>query len=576
MQGEPQKPEVGNLIAAMLLSVAVLIGWEYFFAGPQRDAAVSQQARSDARHPDSVRPDLPDSAAPDANTNETRAAVSRDERLQAAPRIPIRTGSLQGSINLTGGRIDDLVLRNYRQEVEEDSPPVVLLSPSGLPSSYFAEFGWLSRAGITVPTDETRWQTKATQLTAAQPVTLYWENEQGIRFERIISVDTFYMFTIRQRVINSSGSEIMLYPYGVISRNYADKGQHFFILHEGPLGVFNETLEEVDYETLREDGRVAFDNRSGWVGITDKYWLTALVPDRNLQVNATMKYVQGAQGDRYQVDFTAPGQAIQAGSIGEVTHSFFAGAKRVGLLDDYAKERGIPLFDRAVDFGWLYFLTKPIFVALQFFNQLLGNFGLAILALTVCIKLLLFPLANKSYKAMGQLKQLMPKIQQIKEQYADDRMAMNQAIMQLYQQEKVNPASGCVPLLIQIPIFFSLYKVLFVTIEMRHAPFYGWIQDLSAPDPTSVFTLFGLIPLDLPGFLQIGAWPIIMCITMIIQMRLNPKPADPAQAMVMQWLPFVFLFLFASFPAGLVIYWAWNNALSILQQWVIMKRHGRR
>lgn len=574
MSSPQNSPDLRNLMLAIFLSIAVLMGWQLLDAEPQREAALKQeqQAKEQAIKDGVIPPDLPAEAR-----TAPAPSVTRQERLKASARIPIQSPSLTGSINLRGLRIDDVTLKNYNMTVDEDSPPVTLLSPAGGKDSYFAEFGWLSGANtMALPEANTQWQTQDRELGDGQSVRAFWENGQGVRFERTISLDDNYMFTVEQRVVNTTGEALTLYPYGLISRNFDDTGEHFFILHEGPLGVFNQGLEEVSYSSLRDDGQIDFKQSKGWLGITDKYWLAALVPDKNLTFNAKMTYRNEQNRNLYQVDYTGAGVTIAAGETASMTHRFFAGAKKVKLLDQYSLHYNIPLFDRAVDFGWLYFMTKPFFFALDFFNNYLGNFGLAIMALTICIKLLLFPLANKSYKAMSQLKLLMPKIQEIKERHGDDKMAMNQAIMKLYQEEKVNPASGCLPILIQIPIFFALYKVLFVTIEMRHADFYGWVNDLSAPDPTTVFNLFGLIPWDPPSFLMIGAWPLIMCGTMILQQKLNPKPNDPTQAMVMQWLPFIFLFLFASFPAGLVIYWAWNNSLSIAQQWVIMKRHGAR
>lgn len=570
MQSGNQGPELRNLLLAIMLSIAVLIGWQLLVAEPQRQAALeSAKSQKESLAQEVETPSLPDGSP------ASHVAPSRSERINASPRVAIDSPSLKGSVNLRGLRIDDVTLRNYRQSVEEDSELVTLLSPSGGPNSYFAEFGWLARdENLTLPSSDTVWETQGQTLGNGQTLVARWQNEQGLQFERRITLDEDYLFTIEERVTNATQAPATLYPYGIISRNFADENKHFFILHEGPIGVFNEALEELTYEDLRDEGVVEFRQNKGWLGITDKYWLTALIPDRSHRFNAKMKFAQVDGTDRYQVDYTGAGLTLQPGDSQSVTHRLFAGAKEVAVLDRYTEQHQIPLFDRAVDFGMLYFMTKPIFKALDYFNGLLGNFGLAILALTVCIKLLLFPLANKSYKAMSQLKLLMPKIQDIRERYQNDKMAMNQEIMKLYQQEKVNPASGCLPILIQIPVFFALYKVLFVTIEMRHADFYGWVDDLSAPDPTSVFNLFGLIPWDPPSFLMIGAWPLIMCATMIIQQRLNPKPTDPTQAMVMQWLPFIFLFLFASFPAGLVIYWAWNNTLSVAQQWFIMKRHG--
>lgn len=574
-----QGPDTKNLIVAMMLSAAILIGWEYFVLKPQRDAAKREQlVQAGARtqlQGETAAIDVPASG-------ETVAAApalqSRDERLVQDLRIPIESSEIGGSIRLKGLRFDDITLKHYTLS-PEDKTQVTLLSPARGADSYFTEFGWIAAGNAQkVPDASTLWQMSdgSQSLKAGAAITAFWENGQGLRFERRISMDEHYMFTIEDRVVNQSGTPVTLYPYGLISRNFADEGKHFYILHEGPLGVFNDALEEVSYADLRDDGKIEFKGKADWIGITDKYWLNALVPDQSLSVNATMQYHDKGGEGSYQVDFTGTAQQLASGQSLTLTHQMFAGAKKVALLDDYAQRQNITLFDRAVDFGWFYFLTKPIFYALSFFNQLLGNFGLAILALTVCIKLLLFPLANKSYKAMSQMKVLMPKIQELKERHKDDKMALNQAIMKMYQEEKVNPASGCLPMLIQIPIFFSLYKVLFVTIEMRQADFYGWINDLSAPDPTNIFELFGLFPWDAPSFMHIGAWPLIMCASMVIQMRLNPKPTDPAQAAVMQWMPFIFLFLFASFPAGLVIYWAWNNTLSIMQQYVIMKRHGAR
>jgi YidC/Oxa1 family membrane protein insertase len=338
--------------------------------------------------------------------------------------------------------------------------------------------------------------------------------------------------------------------------------------------VLDGTLEEIDYDDLREDGPIELPSKGGWLGITDKYWLATLVPDQESDLIANFRHYLAEGEDRYQVDYLRPAMTVRPGQTLEVTDRLFAGAKEVGLLDFYANEYGIPLFDRAVDFGWFYFLTKPIFHILHFFYQLLGNYGLAILLLTLLVKLLFYPLANKSYRAMSKMKKLQPEMMRLREQFSDDKMRMNQELMALYKKEQVNPMSGCLPIVVQIPVFFALYKVLFVSIEMRHAPFFGWIQDLSAPDPTSLFNLFGLLPFDPPAFLMIGIWPLLMGATMLLQTKLNPQPADPIQAKVMMFLPLMFIFLFATFPAGLVIYWTWNNVLSIGQQWLIMKRMG--
>jgi YidC/Oxa1 family membrane protein insertase len=383
---------------------------------------------------------------------------------------------------------------------------------------------------------------------------------------------TNFMFTVTLKVKNNSGKELTFFPYGLINRTYADTGKHMYILHEGPIGVFNNELTEISYEDLRDDGATKLEDSKGWLGVSDKYWLSAIVPDKNETFDANFRHIKRNDKDAYQIDMRGEAFTVPSGDDHSVTMRMFAGAKKVQLLDEYSMKYDIPLFDRAVDFGSLYFLTKPFFELLSFFYSHVGNFGIAILLLTCVIKLVMFPLANKSYTSMSQMKLLTPKMQEIREKHADDKMKMNTEIMEMYKREKVNPMSGCLPILIQIPVFFALYKVLFVTIEMRHAPFFGWIHDLSAPDPTNLFTLFGLLQWDVPGFLHLGIWPIIMCVTMVLQQKLNPKPTDEIQAMVIGYMPYVFLFLFASFPAGLVIYWAWNNTLSILQQWIIIRR----
>jgi YidC/Oxa1 family membrane protein insertase len=389
-----------------------------------------------------------------------------------------------------------------------------------------------------------------------------------------VAVDENYMFTVTQRVENTGGEAVTLHPYALVSRHGTPQTSGFFILHEGPIGVFDNTLREVDYDELREEGVISQATTGGWIGITDKYWLAAVIPDQNDPVEARFVHQRSDNIDIYQTDFTGGAVAIGPGETVESTSRIFAGAKRAQLLDHYAQTYNIAHFDRAIDFGWFYFLTKPLFYFLIYIQRYVGNFGIAILVLTVVIKLLFFPLANKSYKAMSQMRRLQPEMLKLRERFGDDKMRLNQEMMALYKREKVSPASGCLPMLIQIPVFFALYKVLFVTIEMRHAPFFGWINDLSAPDPTSIFNLFGLIPVDLPQFLIIGAWPLIMGVTMYLQQKLNPQPPDPMQAKIFMMLPVIFTFMLAQFPAGLVIYWTWNNVLSIIQQWVIMRRTG--
>ncbi|MCI5049285.1 MAG: membrane protein insertase YidC [Rickettsiales bacterium] len=567
-QGQQNAPDIRNLILAVVLSTLILLGWQWWVEEPKRQAAMEQAAQE---QPVSETV-LPDTTAEALGLADASAmGESRESRIASSARVTIDSPRLHGSINLQGMRIDDVTLANYRESVEEDSDEVVLLSPANGKDAYFAEFGWLPSGDVKTPTSKTNWKSTSSSLTPDTPLQANWTNGQGVRFEKTVSLDKNYMFSVRQKIENNSGKAITVFPYGLISRSYEDTGDHYYILHEGPLGVFNQQLEELGYEDLRDDEKASYQSKDGWLGITDKYWLSAIVPSGQDGFKANFQYFTRNGADKYQTDYLGQAITIQPGESKSVTNYFFAGAKEVSLLDHYAQNLEIPLFDRAVDFGMLYFLTKPIFHALDYFHNLLGNFGLAIMLLTVCIKIVLFPLANKSYRSMSQMKVHMPKIQEIRERYADDRVRMNQEMMEFYKREKVNPASGCLPMLLQIPIFFALYKVLFVTIEMRHAPFYGWIEDLSASDPTNIFTLFGLVPWEAPQLFHIGAWPLIMCVTMILQQRLNPKPTDPMQAAIMNWLPFIFLVFFAGFPAGLVIYWAWNNLLSITQQWVITR-----
>jgi YidC/Oxa1 family membrane protein insertase len=474
--------------------------------------------------------------------------------------------------------IDDLTLIDYRETTDPASKPITLLSPSGTKDPYFARFGWLAgSADVAVPGPDTVWRPDRSRVETDAPLSLTWDNGRGLSFTQTVTLDQNYMFTVVQKVRNTGDKPVTLNPYGLVSRTGTPATLGFFILHEGLVGVFNKTLKEIDYDELRDAKGGVIEQRSagGWIGITDKYWLTALVPDQKAE--AASRFVHTAQDkvDKYQIDYLAPAVTVQPGATAESSAHFFAGAKEVRLLEAYEEKLGIDRFDLAVDFGWFYFLTKPIFHILEYFHRMLGNFGLAIMLLTVLIKLAFFPLANKSYRAMSRLKNLQPKMMEIRERFKDDRMRQQQAMMELYKKENANPMAGCLPIAIQIPVFFALYKVLFVTIEMRHAPFYGWIKDLSAPDPLGLLTAFGLVQWQVPQMLEvvnIGIWPIIMGGTMYLQQKLNPQPPDPMQAKIFMMLPIVFTFLLGQFPAGLVIYWAWNNLLSIAQQWVIMRQ----
>jgi YidC/Oxa1 family membrane protein insertase len=586
-----------NFILAIILSVGVLFGWQYFFVpkhGPQpAGTQMTEQQQQQSQQPAEPGPPQPSAEGiapvpagaglrPGAAPTVTQ---TRDEALASTPRVAIDTPSIKGSINLKGGLIDDVVLKKYRDTVDPSSPNVVLLSPSGSPHPYYVEHGWVAEPGkdVAVPGPDTAWKAESTgPLTTTAPVTLTYDNGKGLVFTRTIGVDDNFMFTVTNAVANTGSEPVMLYPYGLVSRLGVPQTQSFYILHEGLIGVIDGSYEPLTYKKAVQLQGVPqrFSGTSGWLGITDKYWAAAVVPEQGKRFDASFTGSGTAGAEHFQSGYLMGAVSVPAGGKAETKGYAFAGAKEVHLVDSYATKYAIPKFDLLIDWGWFYFLTKPMFYALDFFYKLVGNFGLAILIVTLVIKLVLFPLANKSYVSMSKMKKLQPEMQRIKERFADDRMRQQQAMMELYKKEKVNPASGCLPILVQIPVFFALYKVLFVTIEMRHAPFFGWIKDLSAPDPTSVFNLFGLLPFEpsqvpfVGHFLMIGAWPLIMGVTMWVQMKLNPAPPDPVQAKVFTWMPVFFTFLLAGFPAGLVIYWAWNNFLSVVQQSVIMSRQG--
>ena len=578
-----------NLILAIVLSVAIMFGFNYayeFFYPPPPEAPQSLQQQA---APGTAPPAPDQGGAPPATVPPTTrgapppsSALTGENRAKAlaeTPRIRINTQSLHGSISLVGSRLDDLTLADFRETLDPESPEIVLFSPRGAPGAYFTEFGWIATDGeVEVPGPDTLWTADRKTLTPQNPVTLSWDNGAGLIFKRTIAVDEFYMFTVTQRVENTGATPVALSPYGLVSRHGTPVVSGFYILHEGPLGVFDGTLKEVDYDDLEEEGVIQQKSTGGWIGITDKYWLAALVPDQSETANFRFVGQRHNNTNIYQVDFVGGEMTVAPGQSVAVEKRLFAGAKEVRLLDLYEEKYGISRFDLAIDFGWFYFLTKPLFYFLLYIYDYVGNLGVAILLLTVVIKLAFFPLANKSYKAMSQMRKLQPEMLKLRERFSDDKTRLNQEMMGLYKREKVNPASGCLPMVVQIPVFFALYKVLFVTIEMRHAPFFGWIQDLSARDPTTVWNLFGLIPWDpftvIPDPANIGLWPLAMGITMFLQQKLNPQPPDPMQAKIFMFLPIVFTFMLAQFPAGLVIYWTWNNVLSILQQAVIMRRAG--
>jgi len=590
-----------NTIIAIVLSAVVLIAWQFFVGLPQQKARQEQlqaqqqqkqaaQPNQNAQPSQNAQPAQPSAQPgppqPPGQTAQAPAgaAVSRAAALKASPRIPIATDSLQGSIDLKGARIDDLALVKYHETVDPKSPPIELLSPSGSPNPFYAEFGWTGApdAKLTLPTANTMWtQAGSGALSVGHPVSLTYDNGQGLEFHRTISVDDKYLFTIKDEVVNKSANPVTLYPYGLISRHGTPKTLGYYILHEGLIGVLGDDgLQEYTYKKIEEKKVVNFNVTNGWLGITDKYWAATLVPDPKAHLTAHFSTGKLGGKETYQTDYLLDAKTIAPGATATADARLFAGAKEQHVINDYEEKFHINRFDLLIDWGWFYFITKPLFKVIDYFYRLVGNFGLAILIVTVLIKAAFFPLANKSYASMAKMKAVQPQMAALRERYPDDKAKQQQELMALYKKEKINPLAGCLPIAIQIPVFFSLYKVLFVTIEMRHAPFFGWIHDLSAPDPTNVFNLFGLIPFDptvvpvIGHFLHLGAWPLIMGVTMWAQMKLNPAPPDPTQKMIFDWMPVIFTFMLAGFPAGLVIYWAWNNSLSVAQQSIIMRKHG--
>lgn len=563
-------PETRNLVAAISLSMAVLIGYQLFFVDIKKDQYQQEIIAENVGDSSNIPIPSNDNSGI-LNTENTKSTV-----VTTVPRVSVISKEVTGSISLKGARIDDVTLSQYRETLDPDSNLIDLLLKSNERNPYFLEFGWSSPDGVKVPNGKTLWKASKEILSPDSNVTLSWDNGEGVVFYQDISIDDTFMFTVNQRVKNNSKNLITLYPYGLIRRTGEPETTRFFVLHEGPLGVFDGTLSEKSYEDLEDAGKKGINIKpleaGGWIGLTDKYWLTALLPDQKEIFNFTYRHLN-SNGGQYQTDFLGKAIKIKSNSQGESLSRAFAGAKRLTLFDDYEERFDIKHFDLAIDFGWFYFLTKPFFYALSWANDYLGNFGLAILAITVIVKLVFFPLANKSYKSMAKMRNLGPEIKKLRERVGDDRQKLNQEMMNLYKKEKVNPAAGCLPILVQIPVFFALYKVLFVSIEMRQTPFFGWIKDLSVADPTSMFNLFGLLPYStsmLPDFLNLGVWPLLMGVTMFLQQRLNPTPPDPIQAKIFAWMPVAFTFLLATFPAGLVIYWTWNNLLSICQQWLIM------
>ncbi len=581
-----------NLFLAIALSVLVMAAWQYFYAGPlyQREHQSQTQAniaapKSEAEPsaaPSAPGASLPGAASPPGGPAAT-APETIGEVLAATPRVTIDTPSIGGSIDLKGGKIDDIILKDYRETIDPKSPNIRLFSPPGAPNAYWAETGFVSGSGAKAPNLDTVWTADRKTLTADEPVTLAWDNGAGLVFKRVIAVDDKYMFTITNSVVNSGGDPATVQPFALVLRRGKPNVAGYSVLHEGFVGVIGDGgVQEVTYAGIEKaTGKVnAFKGDGGWLGFTDKYWGSAIIPDQTAPIEARFSASGTVQPVDYQADFLGKEQTVAPGATVETTTRVFAGAKEVSTIDNYASKLGIKKFDLMIDWGWFYFITKPLFLLIDAIYHWVGNFGVAILIVTVLVKLAFFPLANRSYQSMAKMKLIQPKIAALKELYPDDRAKQQQEQMALFKREGVNPVAGCLPMVIQIPVFFALYKVIFITIEMRHAPFFGWIRDLSAPDPTNVFTLFGLIPWDptaLPAFghfLALGVWPLIMGVSMFFQMKMNPEPADPVQKTMFSWMPVIFTFMLGTFPAGLVIYWTWNNTLTVIQQYYIMTKAG--
>ena len=563
--------EQGNLILAIILSLLILLGFQYFFESPRMKKEMQKKEQLKTKN--------------EFNNESNNLSISSneylelDEALTKNERIKIDAPRLKGSISLKGLKIDDLTFKDYQIELDKNSELVTLFKPGSTKGGYFSNFGWIKSSkdeNFDLPNDQTIWTSNSKVLTNDKSVIFTWKNNQNIIFEQEISVDENYMFSIKQKVTNNSDKNINISPVAKISRTDTPKTQGFFILHEGPIGVVDNVLEEIDYKELKKNiGPIEYNSKGGWFGITDKYWLASIIPNQTSNVIARYQFYSKNNKEKYQVDFKGGIIEIPSSKSITINNLLYAGAKEVKILDKYEKQYLIPRLDFAIDFGWYYFLTKPFLYLLIFFNGMLGNFGLSIIFLTLLIKLIFFPLANKSYIAMQKMKELQPQLMRIKENCKNDKVKLNQEMMGLYKREKVNPAAGCLPILIQIPVFFALYKILFVSLEMRHAPFFLWINDLSAADPTSILNLFGLLPYDpnfLPKIINVGLWPLIMGLSMWFQQKLNPQPTDPMQAKIFMFLPIFFTFILASFPSGLVIYWTINNILSMAQQILIKKK----
>ena len=556
--------DLRNVIFAIALSFAVLFGWSVIFETPEiKEQKKSQQSENYQKK------DNQNSDAPSVNAeNKKTPNISREDAIVSGKRIKFENENVKGSIALKGALIDDIIFKNYKSKLDSDER-VTYLNPVETNDGYFVETGWASSniGKISLPTAKTVWKVKGNnKLSIGNPVIIEWDNKSGLVFRKKIQLDENFLFKVTQEIENKSSKRIELYPYAQITRNVAPNVTDFYILHEGFIGVFDEQLEEEGYKDI-EDKKKEYSAEEGWLGITDKYWLTALVPEKNQSFKGEFVYKNGFKANYIQ---NKP-VVIQPSGLGISKTKIFVAAKEVRIIDGYAESENIDKFDLTIDWGWFYFFTKPLFFIMNYLFGLTKNFGIAIVLVTAAVRLLFFPLANYSFRSMAKMKILQPELLRLKELHKEDKKKLQQEMMSLYKREKVNPLSGCLPILIQIPFFFAIYKMLFISLEMRHQPFFGWIKDLSAQDPTSIFNIFGLISWDPPSFLIIGAWPIMMGATMFLQQKLNPTPPDPVQAKIFMFFPLFLTIILAPFPSGLVVYWTINNILTIAQQWVIMR-----
>jgi YidC/Oxa1 family membrane protein insertase len=554
-----------NVIIAVILSTAILIGWSMYFENPDE----AQRKRLEIQGKTETQTNIQKPETPQTGKAVPTKAISRSDALKEGDRVFIENSNLSGSISLRGALIDDIILKNYRETLDKSSKPIVVLSPKKSEDGYFVESGWATtKSDIKVPDNNSVWQIReGKKLTPSSPVTLEWNNREGVVFSKKIEVDDKYLFKITETIRNEKSKTIELFHYSQITKNTKPNTENFYILHEGLIGVVDKNLKEETYSSIEEEKKT-YTGKSGWFGITDKYWMSAIIPESGKSFKGEYSFANS-----YKANFiiSEPTIANPQKSTSN-TLKIFIGAKEVYPIDNYTEKEKIDRFDLSIDWGWFYFITKPLFFVIDYIFKIVGNFGVAIIILTLLVRILFFPLNNYSFKSMAKMKVLQPEMLRIKELYKDDMKRTQQEMMALYKREKVNPLSGCLPILVQIPIFFAVYKMLFVTLEMRHAPFFGWIKDLSAADPTTIFNLFGLIPWNPPSFLMIGVWPILMGITMYFQMKLNPTPPDPIQAKIFAFFPLIMTVMLATFPSGLVVYWTVSNVLTMAQQYYIIKK----